>query len=68
MATVLFIAVFAFLIFVCVLVMLWQATCWFFRTILSIPKYPPFYKPPGEPLPYYLDDRIKPAPAPRPLG
>jgi hypothetical protein len=36
----------------------WKTTCWFFRTILGIPKYPPAYEPEAQQLPYYLDDRI----------
>ena len=63
MAAVLFLAVVGLFVFTVLMVACWQTSCWFFRTILGIPKYPPFYEPPREPLPWYLDDRIKPAAA-----
>jgi hypothetical protein len=38
----------------------WKSACWFFRTILDIPKYPPVHEAEVQQLPYYLDDRITP--------
>jgi hypothetical protein len=38
----------------------WKIACWFFRTILDIPEYPPIPAAEVQQLPYYLDDRITP--------
>lgn len=38
----------------------WKLACWGVRTLLGIPRHPPFIEPPAPDLPHYLDDRIAP--------
>jgi hypothetical protein len=39
----------------------WKIACWFLRTLLDIPKYPPVHEVEVQHLPYYLGDRISPS-------